>query len=104
MLLGMENNSPLAFAWIRMSFGDLVIEVFGKQGLDTQRYKAEVVVFLEGEEDVSATIWVSQWDKFMAVREGRRDAGKLKIMIPKYYHRGYNHSISGFTIKLVISS
>ena len=100
VLLGMGNNSPLAFAWIERSFGGLVIEVFGKQSLDTQMYKAEVVVFLEGLEDVNATIRVSQWDKLMAVTERRCDAGKLKIMIPGFY----NHRISGFTIKLVISS
>lgn len=113
VLLGMGNNSPLAFAWIQRLTpfnGEhaIVIEVNGKQSLDTHNYKAEVLLVLEegGNEDVrvNATLPVSQWDKFMEVNDRmivndrRCAAGKLVIRIP------WNNNISELTIKLVISN
>lgn len=101
VLLGMGNNSPLAFAMIKRRFDEQTvrIEVFGKQSLDTQKYKAEVVLVQEegGNEDVrvNATLPVSQWDRFMEINDGRYLTARLVIRIPR------NNDISELTIKLV---
>lgn len=101
VLLGMGNNSPVAFALIKRLFDKeiAIIEVFGKQSLDTQNYKAEVILVQEegGNEDVrvNATLPVSQWDKFMEANDGRCAYGKLVIRIPTI------NDISELTIKLI---